>query len=287
MPQDDYCHDLLRRTNLEGLLALTFSGAPTHRRLLPLYALQQELVRSVDQASDPAIAHTRLQWWGDELRRAVEGRANHPVAIALASACEGRMPLEALLEMVTGVAQDIDHQGFESVSELADYCYRTGGLPARVAAELNGADEPAGRAAQQLGSADRLVILIRDAPELAARGRIYIPGEVLRRQRVDAEDLSRPVDSSALAAAVAEVAREAEQRYRQSDQLISEEQRSRLLPLLLQSRLRRRELRRLLDSGRQLAHAPAPARGIKLLWWFWRWGRQERKRARRASQPRG
>lgn len=287
MPQDDYCHDLLRRGNLEGLLALTFSGAATHRRLLPLYALQQELARSVDRASDPAIAHTRLQWWGDELRRAVEGRANHPVGIALASACEGRMPLEGLLEMVAGVAEDIDHQGFESMNELAGYCYRTGGLPARLAAELNGADEPAGRAAQQLGTADRLVSLIRDAPELAPRGRIYLPGEVLRRHGVGAEDLSRPASSDALAAAVAEIAREAEQRYHQSDRLISEEQRLRLLPLLLQSRLRRGELRELLEPDRRLGDTPAPAHRIKLIWWFWRWARQERKRARRASRAHG
>src|SRR5260221_9794809 len=63
------------------LLAAAESRAP----LLGIYALGAEWQALTDPATDISVAHLKLAWWQDEMRRLAAGSAVHPICVYLAA----------------------------------------------------------------------------------------------------------------------------------------------------------------------------------------------------------
>ena len=116
-------------------------------------------------------------------------QAADPVMVALADAHERfSLPDGALGELIEGVRMDVNGVTYERFDELVLYCRRVAGaigrvclaifgLPARGATD--GADAEA--LADDLGIAMQLTNILRDVREDAENGRVYLPGEDLRR----------------------------------------------------------------------------------------------------------
>jgi phytoene synthase len=114
-----------------------------------------------------------------------------PVIVALADA-HGRfsLPDGALGELIDGVRMDVDGVAYESFDELVLYCRRVAGAIGRVCLAIFSTRERSGRAldreqietlADDLGVALQLTNILRDVREDAINGRVYLPGEDLRR----------------------------------------------------------------------------------------------------------
>jgi len=57
---------------------------PAHRPLvLALHTLENELIKSLTSIQDPGVARLRLEWWCDEIRRAGNAEARHPLGQTL------------------------------------------------------------------------------------------------------------------------------------------------------------------------------------------------------------
>jgi phytoene synthase len=112
-----------------------------------------------------------------------------PVMVALAHA-QRRFPLSpaVLEELIEGVRMDLAGTTYESFEELVVYCRRVAGAIGRVCLAIFGlrADARGERAhaemlADELGVALQLTNILRDVREDAQLGRVYLPGEDLRR----------------------------------------------------------------------------------------------------------
>ncbi|MGO9322221.1 MAG: phytoene/squalene synthase family protein [Solirubrobacteraceae bacterium] len=112
-----------------------------------------------------------------------------PVMVALADA-QRRFPLPhgVLGELIEGVRMDLAGTAYESFDELVVYCRRVAGAIGRVCLAIFGLREHAGadrahaeRLADELGVALQLTNILRDVREDAQIGRVYLPGEDLRR----------------------------------------------------------------------------------------------------------
>ena len=109
--------------------------------------------------------------------------------IALADARERfSLPAGALGELVEGVGMDVVGVSYEHFDDLVLYCRRVAGAIGRVCLaifSLSGraaADHAdAERLADDLGVALQLTNILRDVREDAENGRVYLPGEDLRR----------------------------------------------------------------------------------------------------------
>jgi phytoene synthase len=126
------------------------------------------------------------------------------VLVALADANERfELPAGALAELIDGVRMDVDGLQYERFEELELYCRRVAGAIGRVCLAIF-ATRAGGRAgatgdwqrvealADDLGVALQLTNILRDVREDADNGRVYLPGEDLRRFGVLRADGEQP-----------------------------------------------------------------------------------------------
>jgi phytoene synthase len=105
-----------------------------------------------------------------------------------------------LLEIVDGMAMDLEHVRYPDFKTLHLYCYRVAGVVGEISASIFGGlrsdDERAvHRYAHELGLAFQLTNIIRDVGEDARRGRIYLPQDELTQFGVREIDILNAVDS--------------------------------------------------------------------------------------------
>jgi phytoene synthase len=111
-------------------------------------------------------------------------RCQDPVTVALTDACRRfDLPLDALKLLIDGVELDVRDTRYETFDELVVYCRDVAGSIGRLCLAIFTAGEPNGHAAlaDDLGVAMQLTNILRDVREDYERGRVYLPGEDLRR----------------------------------------------------------------------------------------------------------
>ena len=95
------------------------------------------------------------------------------------------IPRRYFEEVIDGVEMDLSQRRYETFDELSLYCNRVASAVGLICIEIFGYANPASRIyAERLGLAFQLTNIIRDVREDAARGRIYLPLEDLRRFEV-------------------------------------------------------------------------------------------------------
>ncbi len=177
--------------------------------------------RRVDDIGDGPLAHAeklRLLDGESQALAAVDAGAPPPgdlVIVALADAhARFSLPQGALAALIEGVRMDVEGTSYESFEELVLYCRRVAGAIGRVCLAIFGLRDRAGgeaaaaaTLADDLGVALQLTNILRDVREDAENGRVYLPGEDLRRfgvftaeGRGDAAELRRAL-TAALAVA--------------------------------------------------------------------------------------
>src|SRR5262249_17420714 len=93
-------------------------------------------------------------------------------------------------EMIDGVASDLEPRHIETFDELYRYCYQVASVVGLTIIHIFGFDtRSALPLAEKCGVAFQLTNILRDIREDAARSRIYLPAEDLRRFGVTAADL--------------------------------------------------------------------------------------------------
>jgi len=93
-----------------------------------------------------------------------------------------RIPHAYLMEMIDGVASDLEAREFVSFEQLYRYCYQVASVAGLSLIHVLGFES--GRAlelAEKCGVAFQLTNILRDVSEDAARGRVYFPTEDLAR----------------------------------------------------------------------------------------------------------
>jgi phytoene synthase len=182
--------------------------------------------RRIDDIGDGTLARERklelLDEAGAQLAelersRSVAVAPSDPVIVALADAhARFSLPPGALGELIDGVRMDVDGVSYESFEQLVLYCRRVAGAIGRVCLAIFATREPiAGGAsaavkldreqiealADDLGVALQVTNILRDIREDALNGRVYLPGEDLRRFEIGAGgEMAQSAQSLAAAA---------------------------------------------------------------------------------------
>ncbi|MCX4244458.1 phytoene/squalene synthase family protein [Paraliomyxa miuraensis] len=126
-------------------------------------------------------------------------------------------PREAFDEIIAGVAMDLDRDRYEDLEDLRLYCYRVASCVGFLCIALFGDQtEPARRYAEHLGLALQYTNILRDVAEDAARGRIYLPRELLTRHGLRDDDVLRQRYDDRFVAMASDFADAAEREYRRA-----------------------------------------------------------------------
>ncbi len=185
-----YCQEITRRSASNFYYAFRLLPEARRAALYAVYAFCRFVddVADDDGRRDPASLLAR---WREELAAVYDGQPSHPIGRALADAAQ-RYPLEQrhFLDLIRGVEMDLTRRRYRTFEELYEYCYLVASTVGLLCVEIFGYQNPTARDyAVDLGIAFQLTNILRDVPEDARRGRIYLPLEDLGRFDCTESDL--------------------------------------------------------------------------------------------------
>jgi squalene synthase HpnC len=204
---EDYCARLTRRHD-ENFPVASFL---VPRELRPAVRAIYAFARTADDFADEPEHEGRrlalLEAWERMLRSAFEGRAEHPVFVALAQAVvRHRLAIRPFLDLLAAFRLDVTKTSYESWEELRDYCRLSADPVGRLMLHLFEKDDP-----DLLPLSDALCTGLQlanhwqDVREDRGRGRVYIPRQAMRRHGVVESDLDAARSSRALGALMEEL----------------------------------------------------------------------------------
>ena len=207
-----HCQALVRASDKDRFIATLFVPAQRRPHLFALYAFNLEIARIGAIAHEPLAGEIRLQWWHDCLSGG--DVAGHPVARALLDTVASRgLAAQPLLDLIDARRFDVYAEPMATLSEFEAYVRRTScglfGMAARIIDEKVGADEVADAA----GLAYGISALVAAVGAHAARGRVYVPADVLGRHGAGPDDVLAGRSSPAVAAALNDLILGAERQY--------------------------------------------------------------------------
>ena len=202
-------------------LALAFIMLPREKRdaMSALYAFCREVDDVADEDSVPVEKRrAQLAAWRADIRRACEnqpsksGTPEFPVNREFQPVIQKfKLPFALFDELIKGCEMDLDTLRYENVEALEKYCHRVASVVGLLSIEIFGYKNKACRDyAVYLGKALQFTNILRDVKNDAARGRIYLPLDELKKFAVtEAEILNGEYSENyrALAASLAARAR--------------------------------------------------------------------------------
>ncbi|WP_448190981.1 presqualene diphosphate synthase HpnD [Azospirillum sp. sgz301742] len=245
---------------------------PPDRRtaMYAVYAFCREVDDIADGPDSDAVKRAELREWRAEVERLYAGCPTRPTAWALAEAVRRfDLPRDELLTIIDGMEMDLgDGLQAPDMATLTLYCRRVAGAVGMLSLHAFGADEPEARDfAVALGEALQLTNILRDVGEDAERGRLYLPGDLLRRHGIDpAAGIPAVLAHPALDSACRELAAMARARFAEADRALLRCRRARLRPALLMMGIYEGILDALERRGWHGAEAPLALSKPRKLW---------------------
>jgi len=175
------CERVTRKAAANFYYGIRLLPADKRRAMSAAYAY----ARRVDDIGDGSLpADRKLADLAATRGALVEGDPDDAVMVALADA-RSRFPLprEAFTDLLDGVQMDVEGTRVETFDELVVYSRAVAGSIGRICVGIFGASdmERALPLADDLGVAMQITNVLRDVREDFRRGRVYLPGEDLRR----------------------------------------------------------------------------------------------------------
>jgi 15-cis-phytoene synthase len=207
--QDAYahCEALVREADKDRFLASLFAPAGRRPHLYALHAFHIEIARVGQMVREVLAGEIRLQWWRDALAGEARGEpAGNPVAAALldtVARCD--LQRDALETLIDAHARDLYGEPFATLAELETYGRQTAAAAFALAAQVLDANANTVDAASA-GIAYALAGFLQTFAREAARGRVFIPLDVLDRHEVRRDEVTAGTESAGLRPALAEIA---------------------------------------------------------------------------------
>jgi phytoene synthase len=191
MSPDEYCQQKTAQSGSSFYYSFLFLPPQRRRAITALYAFCREVDDTVDETSDDGIARTKLMWWRQEVAAMLDGRASHPVTLALAPhLAPYDLKGEHLLAIIDGMEMDLNQTRYLDFAGLQKYCWHVASVVGILSASIFGATTPETlRYAEKLGLAFQLTNIIRDVGEDGRKGRIYLPVNEMQQFNVTAADI--------------------------------------------------------------------------------------------------
>jgi 15-cis-phytoene synthase len=225
-----YCQATLRDHDKDRYLADLFIPADIRHHAHALHAFSYEIARVRDVVSEPMSGELRHQWWRDAIEGAAledqargrqpagDAQANPIAAALLDSVARHHLPREAFIALIEARGFDLYDDPMPDLATLSDYCRDTSSIlfhlvgrmlerqptAVRQTPPLAKTDRPLGRAANSAGLAYAFCGLIGAFARHAARGQLYLPGDILMRHGTSREEAIGGKATPSLMAALSE-----------------------------------------------------------------------------------
>lgn len=144
-----------------------------------------------DEIGDAAESLRLLEWWRGELEAMYAGAARHPVFVALRRTVERHeLPVEPFADLIRAFEQDQRVTRYRSWEEVYGYCRYSANPVGRLVLYLCGyRDEERQRLSDATCTGLQLTNFWQDVVVDLAKGRVYLPQELLEQHGYPPEDL--------------------------------------------------------------------------------------------------
>ncbi len=190
-----YCRNLAD-THYENFhVATWFLPEPLRPHFHAIYAYCRISDDLGDEVPDRAVALALLDLWGRELDACYEGRARHPVFVALAETIRAcRIPKEPFADLLTAFRQDQTVTRYETMADVLDYCHYSANPVGRlVLYACNEVSEENFRLSDATCTALQLANFWQDVRVDWGKGRVYLPQADMRAHGVSDETVAQGV----------------------------------------------------------------------------------------------
>lgn len=195
----------------DRFLCALFAPAPLREAIFTLIALNHELARAREAASNPIAAMIRLQWWRDAIDQARPGvpPRRHDVAAPLhAAILSGALDPGVLHALVDAREAEAEEDGLATEADFVAWLRGTaGGWSAAAGLALGATAEEAERL-RALGAAHGLAGVLRNVAAHAAQGRCLLPRDRLAASGLDPETVIAGPQAAPVATLCREMAAE-------------------------------------------------------------------------------
>ena len=179
---------------------------PLRKHFYSIYAFARTADDFADEGYDEAHSERErlalLDEWRQMLRDSNEGRAAHPVFLALAETRrQFDLPLNLFEDLLSAFSQDVVSRRYETFAQLLDYCRRSANPIGRLILLLFGyRDEQLHRWSDDICTALQLANHWQDVRVDLAKDRIYLPAEDLAQFGLTHDDIKQQIASPAFVA---------------------------------------------------------------------------------------
>lgn len=148
-----------------------------------------------DEIEDTARSIELLNWWSSELEAMSQGRASHPVFIALKETVSKHLlPSQEFADLLAAFMQDQTVTRYQTYNQLLAYCRYSANPVGRIILRLNGCkDESLFKLSDATCTALQLANHWQDIRRDWERGRIYIPEEIMNLHGFSYENLASDI----------------------------------------------------------------------------------------------
>lgn len=247
-----HIHEVVEGSNTSFLWAMRLLERPRREAMFAIYCFCREVDDVADDEAPAAEKVKNLEAWREEIELLYAGRPRGLTARGLAGPVAGfGMAKDDFLALIDGMEMDAreDLRG-PTLKELELYCDRVACAVGRLSVRAFGDHGPRARdVARALGEALQLTNILRDLAEDAARGRLYLPAELLDRQGIGERDPQRVLAHPALPKVCDDLAALARRRFAEAEAALAACDRRAMRPAIVMKEVYRRILDRL-QAGR-------------------------------------
>ncbi|HYR59725.1 MAG TPA: presqualene diphosphate synthase HpnD [Nitrospiraceae bacterium] len=178
-----YCTALTKKSGSNFYYSFLFLPRKRRAAMYTVYAFCKAVDNAVDEPPAGSNPQEELRRWQTELEAVYRGTPTFPVTISLANHVRRlSIPQAYFDELIKGVEMDLTVSQYASFQDLSIYCYRVASVVGLICLHIFG---PTSAKAQDyavdLGMAFQLTNILRDIGTDAAKGRIYLPQEDLKK----------------------------------------------------------------------------------------------------------
>ena len=177
------CGRITRAHSKTFYLSSLFLSPVQRRAVWAVYAFCRTADDIVDRIAPARERLDAIGAWERKLIAAYDGRTTDPIFVAFADAARRfSIPIEPALDLLRGARMDVTIRRYETYDDVREYCYLVASTVGLLVLPILGTlSARAAGYGVALGRAMQMTNILRDVGEDARMGRIYLPGEDLRR----------------------------------------------------------------------------------------------------------
>jgi phytoene synthase len=190
-----HCQRMARRASSSFYWSMWTLPAKKRAAMYSLYAFSRHTDDLSDSDRPMAQRRAQLEHWRSDLSAALQDEYRHPLLPSLIDTVRRfDIPDRYLFQIIDGVEMDLRWRRYETFQQLREYCQRVASAVGQACLHIWGFEgDEVWDPAADCGVAFQLTNILRDLGEDAARDRIYLPLEDLRRFDYSASDLLQGV----------------------------------------------------------------------------------------------